>query len=366
MEPSLASRCSVLFVDDEPNLLAALRRAMRSLEEEFEFHFASSAEDALERLSGRGVDIVVSDMRMPGVDGAAFLELMRRGHPETIRLVLSGQATLEATVRALSSTHQYLAKPYSFTRLRGLLHQITAAQAILPSRVLRKHVSQLSALPCRKAVVNDFRRAATSPAVERGELLKIARLDLGVMATIIHLALSINPDRSHLVTSLESALDMLSGPTLRALLASDSLFTVADDRFHGLDLERLTRHSLQVSETVQELGAALPAESQRYAALVGLLHDIGKLVLAEALGELCFSSGDDDGDSASELERQRELLGVGHAEVGAYLLAIWGLPRDIVEAVRDHHGSLSDSSVPNQLRSILMEANSLAHDKERQ
>ena len=80
----------ILFVDDEINILQGLRRLLRPFAQNWAMDFASTGDEGLAKLAATPFDVVVSDMRMPGMDGAQFLEQVRHRHPETMRIILSG------------------------------------------------------------------------------------------------------------------------------------------------------------------------------------------------------------------------------------------------------------------------------------
>src|SRR5271169_5343602 len=101
----------LLFVDDETNILDGLRRALHGMRNEWDMHFVDSAEAALRALDEKPFDVVVSDMRMPKMDGAQLLELVKQRHPDVIRMVLSGQSSRAAVLRSLAPAHQFLSKP---------------------------------------------------------------------------------------------------------------------------------------------------------------------------------------------------------------------------------------------------------------
>ena len=101
----------ILFVDDEENILQGLRRLLRPLRKEWEMRFASDGHTALKMLEESPCDVLVSDMRMPGMNGVRLLEEVRARYPDTIRIVLSGQADRETTLAAVGPAHQYLNKP---------------------------------------------------------------------------------------------------------------------------------------------------------------------------------------------------------------------------------------------------------------
>jgi DNA-binding NtrC family response regulator len=119
--PAVAGPLRILFVDDEPAVLQALRRMLRSRRQEWDMHFAGGGTEALALLEQMPFAAVVSDMRMPGMDGAVLLGEVQRRYPQTVRVILSGHADHASTVRSVGATHQYLAKPCDPDVLRATL-----------------------------------------------------------------------------------------------------------------------------------------------------------------------------------------------------------------------------------------------------
>src|SRR5512145_1423172 len=104
------ARIKVLFVDDDLNILSGLKRLMRGCSD-FDARFCLGGEEALALMASEHMDAVVSDMRMPHMDGAEFLGRVRARTPGTIRVILSGYADAESVLRTVGPAHLYLAKP---------------------------------------------------------------------------------------------------------------------------------------------------------------------------------------------------------------------------------------------------------------
>src|SRR5215831_7337546 len=144
-------KSKLLLVDDEPNLTSAL---VRSLDRrQFEIFTADSAQKGLMILAGNEIDVVVSDERMPGMPGSQFLSEVRKRWPNTIRMILSGQADLEAAVRAINEgeVYRFLLKPchpkeLQMTILQGLQHKKLVAQSRKLLQEHQKNVNLLEAL----------------------------------------------------------------------------------------------------------------------------------------------------------------------------------------------------------------------------
>ncbi len=137
----------IVFVDDEPNILDGLRRMLRSLRAEFDMYFAASGREALELMAQDRIDVVISDMRMPGMGGAQLLETIQKEHPHTIRIMLTGQADEASILRTVGVVHQFLAKPCDPEKLKTILVQTSALQDLLSDGRMKDLISQIGTLP---------------------------------------------------------------------------------------------------------------------------------------------------------------------------------------------------------------------------
>ena len=137
----------VLFVDDERSVLDGLSRMLRSARHEWTMAFADSGLEALVLLAKTPFDVVVTDMRMPGMDGAELLEHVRDRHPHSVRIVLSGQADRDALRRAVGVTHRYLSKPCDPEQLKAAVTRACALKYLLTNQALQHVVPSLTVIP---------------------------------------------------------------------------------------------------------------------------------------------------------------------------------------------------------------------------
>ncbi len=137
----------VLFVDDEPLVLQGLQRMLRPMRNDWEMDFVESGALALERMAQAPFDIVVSDMCMPGMNGAQLLTEVMKRFPKTVRLILSGHADKDLVLKCIGSTHQYLAKPCEPDALKATITRASALELSLSSGTLKKLVGQMDRLP---------------------------------------------------------------------------------------------------------------------------------------------------------------------------------------------------------------------------
>src|SRR5580658_1465407 len=137
----------IVFVDDEERILDGIRRSMYGMRSEWQMRFAGTGADALKMLAIEPADVVVSDMRMPGMDGSELLSEVKRLHPEIVRFVLSGQAEAESIIRVTRSAHRYLSKPCDAITLKAEISRAMELRALLNSNHLAAIVGSVDALP---------------------------------------------------------------------------------------------------------------------------------------------------------------------------------------------------------------------------
>src|SRR5271170_3376686 len=152
---SAMSKC-LLLVDDEPLVLSGLRRSLRSMLDEWTMECAVGGEAALEAMARHPFDVVVTDMRMPGMDGAQLLNEVRRRSPQTVRVALSGQCDRKTIMSAIGSTHQYLSKPCDARELEATINHAMALRNRLHTPSVTKIVSQLKTIPSLPAAYHEM------------------------------------------------------------------------------------------------------------------------------------------------------------------------------------------------------------------
>lgn len=327
----------LLFVDDDTMVLDGLRRTLHSMRQEWEMHFVNSAAAALEALDKEPYDAVVSDMRMPLMDGAQLLEEIKRLHPDMVRMILSGQSSREALYRSISPAHQFLSKPCDPQELVARLSQAFAMRDLLANQALKTVISRLRSIPSLPTLYEEVTAALRKEDPSLNEIAKIISKDVGMAAKILQLANSAFVGASGRVSSLSQALSLIGTDTVRTLVLSVHVFSQFESHKQVTgNLPALWDHSVAVSGLAQRIascegcGKAMVEESFT----AGLLHDIGKVVLlAEMPREYHQIFEVNPRSKDVELER----LGCTHAEVGAYLMSIWGLPLSLVHTVAFHH-----------------------------
>ena len=327
-----------LFVDDEPAVLEGLENRLRRLRSRWKISFADRAETALEKLTVQPFDVVVSDLRMPGMDGASLLELVRAMHPGAIRIALTGGSGAELLLATLSSAHQVLSKPCDAQLLDAVVVRVRALHGWLGDEALRQRLAGLSRLAPLPALREQLARTLEAPDAKLGEVAAIVECDAAWTARLLQLANSAFSGVGRSVTSGRDAAKYLGLNILREIAASTELFESIDPNRVGpaFSLEHVHAHSLRCARIASRL---LSDESERKSAFTAaVLHDLGRVLLAvSAPGYLAAALERAQNESVPLHVAEYAVHGFSHAEVGAYLLALWGVPAPIVEAVAHHH-----------------------------
>jgi HD-like signal output (HDOD) protein len=347
----------IVFVDDELNILQAMRRSFHNMREEWSMEFVSSGAAALESLAKAPADVIVSDMRMPGMDGWQLLAEVKKLYPQTVRLVLSGHADPSSVMRAVGTAQLYLAKPCESGALKAAIVQTQMLRQLLSNDRLALLAGGVGMLPSAPAAFQEILACLQNPAASLADAAQIIGRDVAMVANIMKLVNSAFFGSRRPITTTDRAVAYLGMDTLGALVLGHSVFqSGAATGIAGFSLEKLWQHSLQTGVAARAIAYSenLPAAKADEAFLAGVLHDVGKVVFATKAAALSSDA------SAVDIVAQMD---AHHAEVGAYLLGLWGFPNLIVEAVAFHHTPSLASEKGLGLSGIVHIADRLVHLK---
>ncbi len=330
----------LLFVDDEPQVLEGLHRALRPQRGLWSMRFCLSGELALRELAYHRADVVVSDMCMPGMSGAEFLGTVMSIWPGTVRLVLSGHAEAEQVQRVVGPTHQFLLKPCPTTLLCDTVMRAARLRHLLNNGRIGDLLGSLTELPDPPGLY--YRLAGQAGSSRAGPFAG----DPVLSATMLRLVDTPEFGLGQRVAGIQEAVAQLGLDTLRALALASHVFAFYGRSGPGPEALPLWRHSLAVACLARRIARAerlCPIQVEE-AFLAALLHDIGKLVLGANLPEESAEVRRMvEGHGLSGPEAERVVFGASHAEVGACLLGQWGISDAVVEAVAWHHQPVTAS-----------------------
>ena len=356
--------CSVLFVDDEPLVLQGLQRMLRGEREAWTMRFVASGREALSLLEREAFDALVTDLRMPGMDGEQLLNTVKERHPHMVRIVLSGEMNQASGFKTVRCAHRYLAKPCDAEALKSALSQALALRRWVDDHRLKELLARLESLPSLPEVYAELLAEIQAPNSSFRRVGDLIARDVGMTAKILQIVNSAFFGQARRILNTQDAVAMLGYDTLKALVLSTKIFSQFDaKRVRCLDLNALWQHSMNTGMFARTIGVGekLARTAQDEAFTAGVLHDVGKLILAhnfpEIYADVIMRSR---GQQRPEVELEQECFGASHAELGAYLLSLWGIGEEVVDAIA-YHQRPPRMSASSRVLAVVYAANALEH-----
>ena len=333
-------KLKILFVDDEITLLESLRRATRSMRKEWDCEFVSSGKEALRILSDKPFDLVVSDMRMPEMNGAQFLRKVKKQNPNTMRFILSGQTEDKAFFQSIGAMHQFLSKPCDFNFLKGTINRGLSLRRSLHNDKIKKLLLKIDSLPSMPELYCELMEELQSDNSTLENVGNIISKDIGMTIKILQVANSAFFGSPNSVSTPVHAVQVLGLELIQSLVLGCQIFSKLNlSNKNELLTGKIWKHSINVAELAMALAKVekVKCDIENYSFTAGLLHEIGKMIvlvnLPEMYQEYLLKL---EADNRNELEIEKEVFGSSCSQVGAYLISLWGLPDPIVEAIAYH------------------------------
>jgi HD-like signal output (HDOD) protein/CheY-like chemotaxis protein len=342
-------RPHVVFVDDEPRILDGLRRMLRTHRAVWDMSFAAGGPAALDILQTRPCDVIVTDYRMPGMDGAELLERVRTDFPGTARVILSGQTNEDNLLKIIMLTHEFISKPSTPEEIVATVQRLVTAGGSAVGKEAQRDVSIIESLPSAPQTLIELIEALDAADASPQSVAAVIETDPAATAKVLHLVNSSAYTTARKVSNVAQAIALLGLHVVRGLVLLHDLVRTFDlaDKLPAEWISALTQHAVESSRLARQLAGGTDWENDAFTA--GLLHEVGQLVLAStrptAFGEVLAAwqaAGDEpDPDEAtpshtSLADAELAELGVRHNDVGARLLELWGLSPAVIQAVAEH------------------------------
>lgn len=338
---------------------------MRSMRDEWEMTFVDSGAAALKFMEYNNVHVVISDMRMPGMNGAELLGTVMQFYPHTIRLVLSGHSDQDLILKCVGSTHQYLSKPCDPETLRKTIARALALESNLKSQRIQTLITRMECLPSVPKLYTEIMEKMNDPEVIIEDVGKIVARDIGMTTQMLKMVNSAYFGLRREISNPAEAVAYLGLDTIKSLILGIHTFSEFESpATRGFSMSALWNHSLGVAIFAKLLTQQLTRNFKMMdeAFVAGLLHDAGKAALAYNFPDQYREiSQQTQGNTFALLSAETQAFSVNHADVGGYLLGLWGLPTPVVEAIGlHHHPSLSLNEEFTPLTAVHV-ANALTH-----
>jgi len=331
----------ILFVDDDVQVLKELQALVKPMEKEWALTFAGSGPKALECLEAHAFDAMVTELRMAEMDGLKLLEEVARLHPKTLRIAFSSPTERELLVRSVGLVHQALPKPFHLDDLLAMVGNAIRLGSQVVDDEVKRVIGRMDYLPSVPHLYQELRQALEGEDATVKVVGDIIRQHVGSTAKILSLLNSAFFGLRRAVESPQEAVAFLGTETIKVLVLAHGLFDQSGDLgTKSIAILDIWNHSLSVARGARALaameGLSRPLKAEAF--MGGMLHDVGILVLAKNFPERF--------DRVVELSRTEKLslnkaetqeFGLGHPEVGAYLLGLWGIQPAVLKAVSLHH-----------------------------
>jgi len=331
----------ILFVNDDPGTARELKEKLKPMYHEWEIGFAVSGKEALSFMAKSHFDVVVSNMHMQKMDGVELLDTVMELHPETVRIIHSEHSDKEMILRSVKSAHQFLMKPCSAETMKYTIERACKLQDLLKSETLRKIVAGIKKLPSLPQLYSLIVAEMQSEDASLKKVGHIISQDVSMSAKILQLVNSAFFGLPQKITDTQQATVFLGIDTLKALVLSIHVFSsfTEDSDLFWFSLADMQKRSIMVGRLAGDITRAETADEKvaEEALIAGILHDIGRLIMLK-IPEQCRMVMDFIERTGCDLvEAEYTIMKTSHAELGAYLLGLWGIPDNIVEAVAFHH-----------------------------
>lgn len=334
----------ILFVDDEPNILSGIKRMLRSMRNDFDFHFAESGRSALELMETQRIDVVVSDMRMPGMDGSDFLNEVKQHFPQAVRIMLTGQADEKSVIRTISIVHQFLSKPCDPKKLKDVLARAGVLHDLMTNNHLKELISGIGTLPSLPSVYAELQKVLNDPEASIDDVSAIIEQDIAMAAKLLQL---VNSSFFGLYTKVDSptrAVQLLGLDTIKILALGIQIFSEIKTDASIISIDYLWEHCILVAQCSKKIAeqATENTEIINNCYIAGMLHDIGRLLLVSKVYDTYLPLVDSvKSNNLHLIIEEKSLYNATHGDIGAYLIGLWGFAGDIVEAVAFHNNIAS-------------------------
>ena len=330
---------SILFVDDDPNVISGLRRMLYPMRNQWKMSFAGSGAEAIKILSEGNFDVIVSDMRMPEINGAQLLAKVKNSHPDLARVILSGHSERELALQTVNVAHQFLNKPCSLEELTTVIRKTITLRRLLSRKEICELANGIVRMPSMPqsyvAITRELN--SDSPAVEK--VAKIVESDPSMTITVLRLVNSGFFGMADRINSVSEAIGLLGLELLRTLALVTGIFSKYESN-RRFSIEQFSLRAIRVASLARQMAMTGKFEKKTVdqVFLSGMLCDIGLLMLnttTEDNYDIVRALAEEIGERITVVEKR--ILGATHAELGAYLIGLWGFDDAIVEAIAYHH-----------------------------
>ncbi len=337
LNPKIKLPLKVMFVDDDKLILDGLRRQFRSKRDVWIMRFANNAQDAIELLEEEPADIVISDMRMPGMNGAELLSHIQQRWPQTVRFILSGQTDQADLLSNIGAIHQFLQKPCEQIHLESAIDRTLMLNANVESRRAKDLVSSVSSMPIISDTYTNLCELLEADEVNAEIVARVVSQDVSLTVKILQLVNSAFFGMPRSISSIKEAVVIIGFKPLLEIIITANIFHALDSGdITGCTVNAIWTKSMSIGSQARALAKQCnqSRDIQELANLSGMFSHLGRAIVAwenpadfHAVHDI-VAEGETD-YKTEELTR----FGASQETIGAYALGIWGFSEKIIHAI---------------------------------
>lgn len=321
----------IMFVDDEVLLLNGFKRLL--FKKKWTLYFASSGQKALEILQEHSVDFIVSDMRMPGMSGGELLERVYQLHPETVRIILSGQSDEQASIKASEFAHQWFTKPCDPQELEKTLIGIDKIRQLFPNEEILKDIGHIKTLPSPPKIFLQLKAILDNDTVDMEEISSVILKDPGLVAKLLQVTNSAFFAQTKAVETLKEAITRVGTDLVIGTILAIELY----ENLQNIPVDFIEIQQSHCLATAKLASSFVEQEYKDQTILVGLLHNIGKLIMLLISPKIIDVYNDKSITPEMERDYEKDKLKVEQAQLAGYLMHLWHFDYSLIKNILLHN-----------------------------
>lgn len=335
------NRIGLLVINDADER-TRLERELDAPDDQWIIKYSANGLEALGIIGNGKIDVVLADLELTRMSGYELLEKVRASFPDVVRILISDFPREEKSPQALQLVHQFLPLPLDTDKLSTTLERAFLIRSMLEKSALREILADLSSLPPMPSLYMSLVEALAGSDAPIATISDIVSGDTAIATSILETVNSSFFGLSRTVQSPSHAVSLMGLDMIKAIVLSLEVISEFETTELPGDftMETLWKHGMETGAVARRIAMAegVARETSDMAMAAGLLHDQGKLIMAENLGERYGETlRAAEADNGSLFDAETRFFGVSHAEIGGYVLGMWGMPKPLVEAIRYHH-----------------------------
>ncbi len=330
----------ILALCTRKDIIVQIENELENLEINYRLVDLYELDDINETLSQEDMDIVAIDMTMTECSYMDLLQNIKENYPHLVRILIAEEWSKELVVQTNDLVHLIIEKRFLSETLIDTIIRAQQMRGLLKNDYLTKLINSFDELPIMQNVYIELLHLLKSPNVPLKKISDIISQEFSLTAKILQVSNMSIFTHIGRINNIQQAVVFLGTNVIRAIILYLQVFNFENQNSEELKMIRqLERHCIKVAEFAKKCAVYYQCANdiQDNTFTSSLLHDIGKLIIVTKTDKWEDIERYALENNKSIVESEKAILGTTHAEIGAYLLNLWGFPQDVVNAIAFHH-----------------------------